>query len=243
MDQRYGNAPLLSCTGHKTVCRPPDSIGRTVGLVVGPRGRRAPSRRSGLTPRKPRQVFANRTPLPLVFAIVMTYGLLIALATLALSHKSPAASPTAGPSPSVDPSLNFARGDFVVVDGWNGCKVHVKLAATSRADGAEASGTFSMTAVAREQCQGQASGRITCLLVNGNSAMYSGWLDDTTGMFSSGNVLLGSLTQNDPQAYGPPVDRAFLGLADGSPECPPALSGPGGPQIISGTLQVSAAPR
>ena len=210
---------------------------------MGPKSRRATSRRSGPTPRKPRQVFANRTPLPLVFAIVITYGLLILLATLALSHQGSAGSPAVGPSPRVNPNLNFAGGDFVVIDGWNGCRVHAKLAATSQADGTDASGSFSLTAVGREQCQGQASGRITCLLVNGNSAMYSGWLDDATGMFSIGNVLLGSLTQNDPQTYGPPVDRAFLGLADGSPECPPALSGPGGPQIISGSLRVSAAPR
>lgn len=207
------------------------------------KGRRAPSRRSGLPLRKPRQPFANRAPLPLVFAIVMTYGLLIVLATLALSHKVSVGSLAVGPSPRFDPNLNSAGGDFVVIDGWNGCRVHAKLAATSKPDGTEASGTFLLTAVAGEQCQGRASGRITCLLVNGNSAMYSGWLDDATGMFSIGNVLQGSLTQNDPQTYGPPVDRAFLGLADGSPECPPALSGPGGPQIISGTLQVSAAPR
>ena len=184
-------------------------------------------------------------PLPLAFVMVATYGLLILLATLALSHKISAGSPLPTPGPAVwptpDPNMNSVAGEFVVVDGWNGCKIHVKLAATSKPNGTGAYGAFLMTAVPAEQCQGQASGRITCLLVNGNSAMYSGWLDDDTGMFTIGNVLLGSVTQNDPQAYGPPVDRAFLGLADGSAECPPALSGPGGPQIISGTLQVSAA--
>jgi hypothetical protein len=179
------------------------------------------------------------TPLPLVFALVAVYGLLILLATLTLSHQRSAASPAVAPTSSLDPSLNFAGGDFVVVDGWNGCKIHVKLAATSKPDGTGASGTAEMAAAAGQSwCEGQASVRITCLLVKGNSALFSGWLDDTTGIFDIGNVLQGSVTENDPQAYGPPVDRAFLGVATGSPECPPALSGPGGPQIISGTLQV-----
>lgn len=153
----------------------------------------------------------------------------------------PLPTPTPAVWPNPAPNMNFAGGDFVVVDGWNGCKVHMRFAATSEPNGTGASGAFSMAAAPGGQCDGQASGRITCLLVNGNSAMYSAWVDDATGIFTIGNVLQGSITQNDPQAYGPAVDRAFLGLADGSPECPPALSGPGGPQIISGTLQVSAA--
>lgn len=212
-----------------------DSSQRPVGVVVGPeRGR-------GL-PRRSRLRSAQAAPLPLVFALVAVYGLLILLATLTLSHKGSATSPAFGPTPSLDPNLNFAGGDFVVTNGWNGCKINVKLAATSKADGTGASGTVVMSmASGQSWCQGRATGRLTCLLVTGNSAMFSGWLDDTTGMFSIGNVLQGSVTENAPQAYGPPVNRAFLGLADGSPECPPALSGPGGPQIISGSLHVSAA--
>lgn len=196
----------------------------------------------GIVMRKARQRSTQAAPLPLVFALVAVYSLLILLATLTLSHKGSPPSPAFAPTPSLDPNLNFAGGDFVVTNGWNGCKIHTKLAATSKADGTGASGTVVMSAASGQSwCQGQASGRIICLLVSGNSAIYSGWLDDTTGIFSIGNVLQGSVTENAPQAYGPPVDRAFLGLADGSPECPPALSGPGGPQIISGTLHVSAA--
>jgi hypothetical protein len=153
----------------------------------------------------------------------------------------PMITPTPAIWPNPSPNMNFAGGDFVVVDGWNDCKVHMKFAATSEPNGAGSTGAFSITALPGGQCDGQASGRVTCLLVNGNSAMYSGWIDDSTGMFSIGNVLQGSVTHNDPQPNGLPVDRAFLGLADGSPECPPALSGPGGPQIVSGTLQVFTA--
>ena len=177
---------------------------------------------------------------------VGVYGLLFVFATLAISHshsagaESPTASPTV--SPTFDQALNHATGDFVVVDGWNSCKTAVKLAATSQADGSNASGTFELTAVGGPSwCTGQAKGRITCLLVNANTAMFSGWVDEASDSFNIGNVLQGDIIESDPQTYGQPVDRAFIGLAAGSPECPPALSGPGGPQIISGTLTVSPA--
>jgi hypothetical protein len=153
---------------------------------------------------------------------------------------TPTPAPTLAQWPSPEPSLNFAGGDFVVVNSWNGCRIHVTFAATSKADGTGASGAVVMTAVPSESCQGQATGRITCLLVTGSHAVLSAWLDDTSGIFSIGNVLQATVTKNDPQTYGPPVDRAGFGLADGSPECPPGISGMG-PQIISGTLQVSQA--
>jgi len=149
-------------------------------------------------------------------------------------------TPAVASWPSPDPSLNFAGGDFVVVDGWNGCKVRVQLAATSRPDYTGSTGAFTLAGVGPD-CQGQpggqAAGRITCLIVSGNFAKLSGWLDESSGMFTMANVLRMTLTQNDPQQYGPTVSRAGVGLAGGSPECPPAIEGKG-PQIISGTLQV-----
>lgn len=195
--------------------------------------------------RQPHSSKPDLQPVPVILGTAV-YGILFLFAILAISHShaallpGPTASPTV--SPTIDPSLNHVAGDFVVVDGWNSCKTSVKLAATSQADGTNASGTFELSAVGGPSwCAGQAKGRITCLLVNGNAAMFSGWVDETSDSFNIGNVLQGDIVENDPQTYGPPVDRAFISLASGSPECPPALSGPGGPQIISGTLTVSPA--
>ena len=152
-----------------------------------------------------------------------------------------AASPTGQqiPSPkyppvSIDPGLNFAGGDFVTGTGFNDCKMHVNFVATSKRDGTGAAGTFIMTVVKTANCAGQASGRIACLLVNGNHAVFDGWMDNPTGAFSGGDIMQATVTHNDPQAYGPPVDRAGFGIAGGSPECPPAIAGTG-PAIRSGT--------
>jgi len=144
------------------------------------------------------------------------------------------------PPARIDPSLNFAGGDFVTGTGFNDCKMHVNFVATSRRDGTGASGTFIMTVVNTANCDGQASGRIACLLVNGNHAVIDGWMDNPTGVFSAGDIMQATVTQNDPQAYGPPVDRAGFGIAGGSPECPPAIAGTG-PAIRSGTIVVSPA--
>lgn len=192
----------------------------------------------------------------LVAIAVSVYSTLSLIAVLTLSPKgtpTPIPMPQLFPSPTVvsspiptvaswpspDPSLNFAAGDFVVVDGWNGCKIRVQLAATSRPDYTGSTGAYTLDGVGPD-CQGHAAGRITCLLVTGNFAKVSGWLDQSSGMFTIGNVLQATLTQADPQPYGPPVSRAGIGLADGSPECPPAIEGKG-PQIVSGTLLVSLA--
>lgn len=157
-------------------------------------------------------------------------------------------TPTARPQPSVSPlpfptinsSLNFASGDFETDTDTNNCKMLVRFAALSNPDGSGGRGSISLTAVQKAGCEGHASGRITCLLVSGNHASFSGWLDENTGIFDMGNVVLGTITQDDPQTYGPPVDRAGIGIAGGSPECPPSISGTG-PAIISGTLQVAPA--
>ncbi|TMD66017.1 MAG: hypothetical protein E6I84_07555 [Chloroflexi bacterium] len=208
---------------------------------MGPKRGQGRSPRSRLSSGKARRATTPAAPPPLIFAIVAAYGILILLATLALSHRGPAGSAAIAPSPSVDPSLNVAGGDFVVTDGWDGCGIHVKLSATSKADGTAASGTIVMSAAPGQPwCKGQATGRITCLLVNGNFARLSGWLDDRSAMFTAGNVVQATLTENDPQPYGPPVDRAGFGVVAGSPECPPAIEGTG-PQIMSGTLHVSPA--
>ena len=155
---------------------------------------------------------------------------------------SPTTDPTSPPYPPVriDPSLNFAGGDFVTGTGFNDCKMHVNFVATSKRDGTGAGGTFIMTVVKTANCDGQATGRIACLLVNGNHAMIDGWMDNPTGVFSAGDIMQATVTENDPQAYGPPVDRAGFGIAGGSPECPPAIAGTG-PAIRSGTIVVSAA--
>jgi hypothetical protein len=151
--------------------------------------------------------------------------------------------PTASPSPLVFPTpnsnLNFAGGDFETVADVNNCKMLVRFAATSNRDGSSGTGSISLAAVQSPSCTGQATGRITCLLVSGNHAVFSGWLDDSSGIFDIGNVVQGTVTQDDPQPYGPPVDRAGIGIANGSPECPPAISGTG-PAIMTGTLQVIA---
>ena len=155
---------------------------------------------------------------------------------------SPTTDPTSPPYPPVriDPSLNFAGGDFVTGTGFNDCKMHVNFVATSKRDGTGAGGTFIMTVVKTANCDGQATGRIACLLVSGNHAMIDGWMDNPTGVFSAGDIMQATVTENDPQAYGPPVDRAGFGIAAGSPECPPAIAGTG-PAIRSGTIVVSAA--
>ncbi|TMD84747.1 MAG: hypothetical protein E6I78_10080 [Chloroflexi bacterium] len=124
--------------------------------------------------------------------------------------------------------------------GFNDCKMHVNFVATSKRDGTGAGGTFIMTVVKTTNCDGQATGRIACLLVSGNHAMIDGWMDNPTGVFSAGDIMQATVTENDPQAYGPPVDRAGFGIAAGSPECPPAIAGTG-PAIRSGTIVVSAA--
>ena len=69
-------------------------------------------------------------------------------------------------------------------------------------------------------------------------AVIDGWMDNPTGVFSGGDIMQATVTENDPQSYGPPVDRAGFGIADGSPECPPAIAGTG-PAIRSGTIVVS----
>jgi hypothetical protein len=160
---------------------------------------------------------------------------------------SPQATPTDPPIPAspfppvaIDHSLNFAGGDFVTGTGFNDCKMHVNFVATSKRDGTGAAGTFIMTVVKTANCDGQAAGRIACLLVNGNHAVIDGWMDNPTGVFSAGDIMQATVTQNDPQAYAPPVDRAGFGIAGGSPECPPGIQGTG-PAIRSGTIVVSAA--
>lgn len=153
------------------------------------------------------------------------------------------ALPTPPPAvwPTRDPSMNYAAGDIEVLSGWNGCKIRVKFAATSKADRTGSYGAFLMAAVPGDSCEGQASGRITCLMVDGNSATFVGWLDDSDGSFTMANVIGASLTEHAPQAYGPPVDRASVSLYGGTPECPPGLNSSNQPQIISGSLQVSPA--
>lgn len=172
-----------------------------------------------------------------IFVAGMAVGAGSTVLFLALAPTSPF-----HPSPVVkrDPHLNFASGDFKTVADVNACRMQVKFTATSKADGTGATGTITMNVVPSSGCTGQAAGRITCLLVTGNHAVFSGWLDSTSGIFNIGNVVLATITQGDPQTYGPPVDRAGIGIAVGSPECPPAISGTG-PAIISGSIQVAQA--
>jgi hypothetical protein len=171
----------------------------------------------------------------------------------AQTSPSPHNSPTAQASPTdlktssqpyppvtIDPSLNFAGGDFVTGTGLNDCKMHVNFAATSKRDGTGAAGKFIMTVIQTPNCDGHATGRIACLLVNGNHAVMDGWMDNPTGVFGGGDIMQAAVTENDPQSYGPPVDRAGFGIAGGSPECPPAIAGTG-PAIRSGAIVVSPA--
>lgn len=188
-------------------------------------------------------------------AAIVALGSVSTAAILAPSLKAlnahatptPHASPTgSGPSPApfppahIDPSLNFAGGDFVTGTGFTNCQMHVNFAATSRRDGTGTLGTFVMTVVESANCSGEAIGKIACLLVNGNHAVIDGWMDSPTGVFSAGDIMQATVTHNDPQQYGPPVDRAGFGIASGSPECPPGISG-SGPAIRSGTIAVAQA--
>jgi hypothetical protein len=199
-------------------------------------------------------------------AIVTAAGILAvgsistaAILTLApgspFAQKSPSThnSPSAQASPSgqktslqpyppvaIDPSLNFAGGDFVTGTGFNDCKMHVNFAATSKRDGTGARGTFTLNVLTAANCEGQATGRIACLLVSGNHALIDGWMDNPTGVFSAGDIMQATVTQNDSQTFGQAVDRAGFGIAVGSPECPPAIAGTG-PAIRSGTIVVSPA--
>ena len=198
-------------------------------------------------------------------AAILTFG---PTYLVAQKRPIPSSSPTAQPSPSVlptpspqpspevspsgqipsppyppvtiDSSLNFAGGDFVTGTGFNNCQMRVNFVATSKRDGTGAAGTFIMTVVKTASCDGQATGRIACLLVNGNHAVIDGWMDNPTGVFSAGDIMEATVTENDPQTYGPPVDRAGFGIASGSPECPPGISGTG-PAIRSGTIVVTPA--
>src|SRR5207245_10937343 len=132
-------------------------------------------------------------------AAILTFG---PRALLAQKSASPHDSPTAQPSPSdqktssqpyppvpIDPSLNFAGGDFVTGTGFNDCKMHVNFVATSKRDGTGAGGTFTMTVVKTANCDGQATGRIACLLISGNHAMIDGWRDNPTGVCSAGTIM------------------------------------------------------
>lgn len=187
-------------------------------------------------------------------ATILTLG---ARARLAQARPTDQATPTAGasataqpsssggtpgpfPPVSIDPSLNFAGGDFETGTGFNDCMMHVNFSATSRRDGTGASGTFTATVLKAANCNGQATGKISCLLVNGNHAVFDGWMDNPTGVFSGGQIMMGTVTENDPQTYGALVDRAGFGIAGGGPECPPPIAGVG-PQIRSGTIVVSQA--
>ena len=149
----------------------------------------------------------------------------------------PSATGTPHIWPTMDSRLNFAGGEFETIADMNNCRMHVRLAATSKADGTGAVGTITLAPVQTSSCNGRAIGRITCLLVTGNHAVMSGWLDDATGIFGVGNVVLATVTENDPQSYGPPVDRAHVGIASGSAECPPGING-SGPAVVSGAVQV-----
>ncbi len=178
-------------------------------------------------------------------AIVVAAAILVvgAVSTAAILTFGPRAQKTSSqpyPPVAIDPSLNFAGGDFVTGTGFNDCKMHVNFAATSKRDGTGAAGTFIMTVVQADNCEGQATGQIACLLVSGNHAVMDGWMDNPTGVFRGGDIMQATVTENDLQSYGPPVDRAGFGIADGSPECPPAIAGTG-PAIRSGTIVVSPA--
>jgi len=230
-----------------------DSKRWPVGRVVAPNRVRSPSpkspralaRRRTTTAKLPRSPYRPLPPWPVVL-VAAAYGVLILLAILAVAHKrepagsatvTPAASP---PLPSLDPYRNSVAGDFVGV--WNGsCRVHVTLAATSKVDNSDASGSIALVLERTDRCQGQATGRVTCLWVRENRAFLSWWLADNTGDFGpqGAAAMEASLIENDPQRYGPPVDRAAFGFAS-RPECPPPYLG-AGPMIISGTIQIAQA--
>src|ERR687884_278833 len=118
--------------------------------------------------------------------------------------------------------------------------MRVNFAVTSNPDGTRPTGKFVMTAIQKPGCSGTATGKIACLVINGNRAVIDGWMDDPSGIFSQGQIMQGSVTVGDPQTYGPPVDRAGFGIASGSPECPPAIEG-SGPAIRTGKIVISAA--
>jgi hypothetical protein len=134
----------------------------------------------------------------------------------------------------VSPSLNFAGGDFVDSSGFTDCMVHVNFAATSRPDGV-AHGTLVETAVPNQGCSGSVTVQISCLLVSGTTAQFDGWADNPSGIFTSGQIVQGTVTAGEA-----PDGNAGLGIAGGSPGCPPAIAGTG-PGIRSGTIVVRAA--
>ena len=183
---------------------------------------------------------AQVTPSAQASPIASTSPIASASPTASVNPTSPRPTPAPFPPAHIDPSLNFAGGDFLTGTGFNSCQMRVNFSASSRRDGTGASGTFIMTVVQGAGCEGQATGKIACLLVTANHAILDGWMDNPTGVFSAGDIMQATVTQNDPQIYGPPVDRAGFGIASGSPECPPAIEG-NGPAIRSGTILVSQA--
>lgn len=177
--------------------------------------------------------------------IAPAYGALVLLAVLVPAHNAPPSGtstmPVATPPlPAVDPYRNSVVGDFIAI--WNGsCRMHVSLAATSKADDSDASGNIAMALEPTDRCEGQATGRITCVWIRQDHASLSWWLAENTGDFGpqGAAAMEATLVENDLQRYGPPVDRAAFGFAN-RPECPPTYLGKG-PMIFSGTMRISPA--
>lgn len=158
---------------------------------------------------------------------------------------TPSGTPTfVGPFPPAhkpDPTLNFVGGDFITDSGFTECRVHVNFMATSRADGTNVSGTYVETVVGGGgSCEGQVTAQISCLIVRGNFAEFDGWAENPTGIFNSAGIIMGTVTENDPDPTYGQVNRVGLGIAGGGPECPPPINGKG-PMIRSGTIVVAAA--
>src|SRR5207302_1914981 len=78
-------------------------------------------------------------------------------------------SPQPYPPLTIDPSLNFAGGDFVTGTGFNDCNMHLNFAATSKRDGTGAVGKFIMTVVPTPNCGGQSSSPRLASWIKGRS--------------------------------------------------------------------------
>jgi hypothetical protein len=155
-----------------------------------------------------------------------------------LKHDKP---PLPGP-PGGDHGQNFAVGDVKIawIAGQN-CKTNVRFAASSQPDGSSVTGTIEMVVLPGQDCRGQLTGRLTCLIVTGNQAVFAGEVTAMTDNLAQGNLVFGTVTENSPRSDGKPVDQAFFGMAGAPPgakTCPPPLGPGNGPTVLEGSVRV-----
>jgi hypothetical protein len=147
------------------------------------------------------------------------------------------------PTPPGGNSQNYAAGNVQIQWSGNACVTDVSFAVTSDPNGANASGTISATVVPAAHCSGELKGRITCLIVSGNHAVFGGVVTHATDVLDEGNVVFGAVTQNPPRPDGESADNADfyeMGSLTGEGSCPPLETGRGW-RVLEGTVIVHQA--